>query len=55
MRYMIIVRATPMSEAGIIPDDPQLMADMADSMLSGGQRVSATAYVNPDGEVVLIE
>ncbi len=29
MRYMIIVRATPMSEAGIIPDDPQLMADMA--------------------------
>ncbi|WP_298830968.1 YciI family protein [uncultured Piscinibacter sp.] len=30
MRYMIIVRATPMSEAGIIPDDPKLMADMAD-------------------------
>jgi hypothetical protein len=29
MRYMIIVRATPMSEAGIIPDDPELMADMA--------------------------
>ncbi|MFT3956210.1 MAG: YciI family protein [Piscinibacter sp.] len=29
MRYMIIVRATPMSEAGIIPDDPQLMAGMA--------------------------
>jgi len=30
MRYMIIVRATPMSEAGIIPDDPPLMAAMAD-------------------------
>ncbi len=29
MRYMIIVRATPMSEAGIIPDDPTLLADMA--------------------------
>ncbi len=29
MRYMIIVRATPMSEAGIIPDDPKLLADMA--------------------------
>lgn len=29
MRYMIIVRATPLSEAGIIPDDPPLMAAMA--------------------------
>lgn len=29
MRYMIIVRATPLSEAGIIPDDAQLMAAMA--------------------------
>lgn len=29
MRYMIIVRATPLSEAGILPDDPTLMADMA--------------------------
>jgi hypothetical protein len=29
MRYMIIVRATAMSEAGIIPDDPTLLADMA--------------------------
>jgi hypothetical protein len=29
MRYMIIVRATAMSEAGIIPDDTGLMADMA--------------------------
>jgi len=29
MRYMIIVRATAMSEAGIIPDDPGLMAGMA--------------------------
>ena len=29
MRYMIIVRATAMSEAGIMPDDPGLMADMA--------------------------
>lgn len=29
MRYMIIVRATPMSEAGILPEDPQLLADMA--------------------------
>ncbi|QTN21277.1 YciI family protein [Rhizobacter sp. AJA081-3] len=29
MRYMIIVRATAMSEAGIIPEDPGLMADMA--------------------------
>ncbi|MBS0434205.1 MAG: YciI family protein [Proteobacteria bacterium] len=29
MRYMIIVRATPLSEAIIIPDDPPLMAAMA--------------------------
>ena len=29
MRYMIIVRATPLSEAGIIPDDSPLMAAMA--------------------------
>ena len=29
MRYMIIVRATPMSEAGIIPEDPELLAAMA--------------------------
>ena len=29
MRYMIIVRATPLAEAGIIPDDPPLMAAMA--------------------------
>ena len=29
--------------------------DMASSMLSGGQRVSATAYVGTQGEVVLIE
>lgn len=29
MRYMIIVRATDMSEAGIFPDDPSLMAEMA--------------------------
>ncbi len=29
MRYMIIVRATPMSEAGIIPEDPKLLAEMA--------------------------
>ena len=29
MRYMIIVRATPLSEAGIIPDDAPLMAAMA--------------------------
>ena len=30
MRYMIIVRATPMSEAGVMPEDPTLMSDMAD-------------------------
>ena len=29
MRYMIIVRATAMSEAGIFPEDPGLMAGMA--------------------------
>lgn len=29
MRYMIIVRATPMSESGVIPDDPELLAAMA--------------------------
>ena len=29
MRYMIIVRATAMSEAGVFPDDPGLMAGMA--------------------------
>lgn len=29
MRYMIIVRATPMSEAGIMPEDPKLLQDMA--------------------------
>ena len=29
MRYMIIVRATPMSEAGILPDDPGLLQEMA--------------------------
>ena len=30
MRYMIIVRATPMSEAGVMPEDPKLLQDMAD-------------------------
>ena len=29
MRYMIIVRATPMSEAGVMPEDPKLLQDMA--------------------------
>ena len=29
MRYMIIVRATEMSEAGVLSAEPQLMADMA--------------------------
>lgn len=29
MRYMIIVRATAMSEAGIMPEDPKLLQDMA--------------------------
>jgi ParB family chromosome partitioning protein len=29
--------------------------DMANSMLAGGQRVSATAFVNAQGEVILIE
>lgn len=31
MRYMILVRATPQTEAEVTPDpDPQLLADMAD-------------------------
>lgn len=29
MRYMIILRATALSEAGIFPDDPSPMAEMA--------------------------
>ena len=27
-RFLVMVRATPMSEAGIIPDDPKLFEDM---------------------------
>lgn len=51
----------PLGEIRSNPFNPRVVytssavADMANSMLSGGQRVSATAYVNPDGEVILIE
>lgn len=30
MRFMIMVRATPYTEAGIFPEDDKLMAEMAD-------------------------
>jgi ParB family chromosome partitioning protein len=56
-----MVYEVPLGEIRSNPFNPRAVYtssaidDMATSMLSGGQRVSATAYVGPKGEVVLIE